>query len=115
MPQEPIEIIKALELIRNFCEEEKNKAEKDFIKHMYDDKEREYTRGYFIAMTTIRAFIDSLTFKPEPSIVLTTAKPYAKTKPRTWSRKGTCPSCGVSQGSTHNKKCTLTLKPKKVI
>jgi hypothetical protein len=31
-------------------------------------------------------------------------------KPMVWSRKGTCPSCGVGCGSKHNKNCKLVYK-----
>ena len=34
-------------------------------------------------------------------------RPNRKYKPKTWSRKGECPSCRVGQGSKHNSKCTF--------
>ncbi len=33
-----------------------------------------------------------------------------KEKPKTWSRKGVCPSCGVGTGSKHNESCTFDYK-----
>lgn len=36
---------------------------------------------------------------------MTTNKPTRKLKPKRWSRKGQCPSCGVSGGSRHSKNC----------
>jgi len=35
------------------------------------------------------------------------ARPTRKNKPSRWSRKGRCPSCGVKQGSRHNKYCNF--------
>lgn len=33
------------------------------------------------------------------------SRPTRKEKPKTWSRKGTCPSCKVGTGSKHAKGC----------
>lgn len=37
-----------------------------------------------------------------------------KEKPKTWSRKGRCPSCDVGTGSAHKPSCTFTYPEKKV-
>lgn len=34
-------------------------------------------------------------------------RPNRKPKPKTWSRKGNCPSCGVGTGSRHSADCTF--------
>lgn len=47
--------------------------------------------------------LDKITERP-PSI--TTSRNTAN-KPKVWSRKGECPSCGVGGGSAHNKRCQL--------
>ena len=33
------------------------------------------------------------------------------TKPKRWSRKGRCPSCNVSQGSSHSNNCHFIYLP----
>jgi hypothetical protein len=45
---------------------------------------------------------------------ITTFKPNAKRKPKAWTRKGKCPSCGVGGGSRHNTKCKLIYKKYKI-
>lgn len=32
-------------------------------------------------------------------------RPTRKSKPKRWTRKYTCPSCGVKTGSSHTKNC----------
>jgi hypothetical protein len=39
-----------------------------------------------------------------------TTRKTKKEKPKTWSRKGLCPSCKVGTGSKHIKGCELKYK-----